>query len=61
MPHRVPFRVLLVATLLAFNGLASRGATVHEDDHHAEEEEHDEVTVNSVSCLAYGAQNTPIL
>ena len=53
MLRRVSFCVLLVATLLAINGLAARGATVDDGDHHMEEGEHEEETVNSVSCTAY--------
>lgn len=52
MPHRVSFRLLLVVTLLAVNGLAARGATVDDDDHHMEEEEHEEETVNSCPSQA---------
>ena len=55
MPHRVSFRVLLVVTFFAFNGLSAKGATVDEADHHMEEGEHEEVTINSVSCTACGA------
>ena len=58
MLHRVSFRVLLVVTLLAINGLAARGASVDDDDHHTEEEEHDEETINSVSCTAYDAEHS---
>ena len=58
MPHRVSFRVLLVVTLLAINGLAARGATVDDDDHHMEAGEHEEETVNSVSCTACGVEHS---